>query len=288
MNKILVAVDFSEHTDISCNYAIEIAKINKAEVCLFHACFDKVLTSASGISDTYGINAFINPELNTEIENSANKQMLTLKNKLISNLQNENISGISVNSIITNGDFETDLNTICDDYHPSIVIIGTKGKDQSLNIFGDTANKVIDNLRFPVLAIPEINNYSGIKNIMYAADIHASDHVLIRKTYNLLENSDVNMFCVYIVEKSEYLRAYSKIDELKIVFEKEITEEKLHFDVLEANDKQIEIDRFVKKNNIDLIVFLPHKTNVFQRLFGQNSPKKYFFETNLPLLTIRL
>ncbi len=288
MKKILVAIDFSEHTSITCDYALEIAKINKAEVCLFHTFFDNIVTSTASIPDAYGINPYVNPELNAEIEQNAKLQMLDLQNALILKLQNENVTGVTINTIVTSNDFESDLNDFCDDYHPSLVVIGTRGKGQSLNVFGNTANKLLDELKFPVIALPEIGTFLGFKNIMYATDLHVSDNVLIRKTFNLLENFDINIFCVHIVEKNDYLQAYSKMDELKLEFPKEVEEQKFHCDVLEGNHKQEEIDKFIKTNNIDLIVFLPHKTNIFRRLFGQNFSKKYLFETNLPLLAIRL
>ncbi len=288
MKKILVAIDFSEHTTIACNYALEIAKINKAEIYLFHTYFDKIITSTPSVPDAYSVNPFANPELNADVEQNAKTQMLNLKNDLMSRLQNENVQGVEIKTIVTSSDFEADLIDFCDDYYPSLVIIGTKGEGRSLNIFGDTASRIIDNLKFPVLAVPEINNYPGIKNVMYATDLHASDDVLIRKTFNLLENFDVNMFCVHIVEKRDYLRAYSKMDELKSIYSKENQEEKFYCNVLEGADKHEEIDKFIKEKNIDLIVFLPHKTNLFQRLFGQHFSKKYLFETNLPLLAVRL
>ncbi|NVN94162.1 MAG: universal stress protein [Bacteroidetes bacterium] len=288
MKKILVAIDFSEHTIISCKYAIEIAKINKAEICLFHTCFDNILITNSSIPDAYTVNSFVDPELNSEIKQSANKQMLDLRNDMILKLQNENITRITINTIITNNDFESDLIDFCDDFHPSIVIIGTKGKGESLKVFGTIASKIIDNLRFPVLAVPEIDAFLGVKNVMYTTDLHTSDDVLIRKTFNLLENFDVKMFCVHIVEKNDYLQAYSKMDDLKLIYSKEVDDKKFYCDVLESNNIHDEIDKLIKSNKIDLIIFLPHKTNLFQRLFGQHFSKKYLFETNLPLLAIRL
>ncbi|MFZ4413257.1 MAG: universal stress protein [Bacteroidales bacterium] len=288
MKKILVAIDFSEHTSITCDYALEIAKINKAEVCLFHTFFDKIVTSTASIPDAYGINPYVNPELNAEIEQNARMQMLDLQNALTLKLQNENVTAVTIKTMVTSNDFESDLNDFCDDYHPSLVVIGTRGKGQSLDVFGNTANKLMDELRFPVIALPEIETFLGIKNIMYATDLHVSDNVLIRKTFNLLENFDINIFCVHIVEKNDYLQAYSKMEELKLEFPKETEENKFHCDVLEGIHKQEEIDKFIKLNQIDLIVFLPHKTNIFRRLFGQNFSKKYLFETNLPLLAIRL
>ena len=288
MKKILVAVDFSEHTAIACNNAFEIAKISKAEICLFHTYFDKIAKSMPSIPDAYAVNSFVNFELNAEIEQNAKKQILNLQNDLKAKIQNENISGVEINTIVTSKDFEADIIDFCEDYHPSMLIIGTKGKEQSSNIFGSTASQIIDNLRFPVLAIPDINTFLGIKNIMYITDLHSSDGVLIRRTFNLLENFNINLFCVHIVEKKDYLRSYSKMDELNLNFSKEVQEKKFYCDVLEGIDKHKGIDEFIKANNIDLIVFLPHKTNVFQRLFGQNFSKKYLFETNLPLLAVRL
>ncbi|MFZ4399517.1 MAG: universal stress protein [Bacteroidales bacterium] len=288
MKKLVVAIDFSEHTNITCSYALEIAKINKAEIYLFHTFIDNIISSTSSIPDTYGVNPYLNPEFYMEIEENAKIQMFNLKKDMLLKLQAADFPELPINTILTKNDFETDLINFCEDYHPSLVIIGTKGKGRTLNIFGNTASNIINELRFPVLAVPEIEGFTGIKNIMYATDLHVSDDLLIRKTYNLLENFDVNIFSVHIVEKSEYFKAYKSMEELKLIYTKERDEGKFYCDILESNDKQDEIDEFIKSNSIDLIVFLSHKTNIFQRLFGYNNQIKYFFETNLPLLAIRL
>jgi nucleotide-binding universal stress UspA family protein len=287
MNKILVAVDFSEYTDIACEYALEIAKLNKAEICLIHVYFDRIQSSASVIPDAYGINHFVNAELISDSEKNAEYQLLYIKSDMISKLEKYNLSGIEVNTVVSSGSFESSFFDFCENYHPSIVIIGTKGKDKNPGIFGKAAHKIIEELRFPVLAIPVVASYSGIKNIMYATDLNDYDDVLIRKTYNLLDNFNIHIFCVHIVEKNEYLKAISIMDNLKLTYNKEKQEDRFNCDVFENINKHDEIENFIKENNIHLIVFHPQKTNFFKRLFGQNFSKKYLFETNIPLLAIR-
>ncbi|MCX6230035.1 MAG: universal stress protein [Bacteroidetes bacterium] len=288
MKKILVAVDFSDHTAITCEYAFEIAKVSKAEICLFHTYSDNVLTSGLSIPDALGVNPFVTPSYDLNAEQNATILLDNLKNDLIDKFKEAELPGIKVKSIITNNEFIPDIVKFCEDYHPSVVVVGTRGSGRSKNIFGDTATELINDLKFPVLAIPEIKQFLGIKNVMYATDLHSSDDLLIRKTFNFFDSFDVSLFCTHIVEKDHYLLANSKMFELITAYSKENKEDKFYCDVLEGEDKHEEIDKFIKLKNIDMITFLPHKANIFQRMFGKHFSKKYLFETNLPLLAIRL
>ena len=60
MKKILVPVDFSDHTDITCTYALKFAEAYKAEVNLFHSYFDQIILTDTTFPDSMNMNAVYN------------------------------------------------------------------------------------------------------------------------------------------------------------------------------------------------------------------------------------
>lgn len=288
MNKILVAVDFSSHTAFSCSYALDLAIINKAEILLFHTYSKQFFFAAPSMPDAYEIGPFSNAELNLEAEEMANQQINSLQKELTDKAKLTYDKPIKISTHITNGDFEEDLRDFCNDYHPSVVIVGSKGKGESSSLFGNTAIRIFNRLKYPVLAIPDIEHSKNFDKIMYIADLEFSNDILIRKTFNLMENSNPKIYCVHLAEDNDYLKSFSSKEFLNSEYSKEINNNKFQVDVLEGTDKQEEIDKFIKDNQINMIAIMPHKANLFQRLIGQNKTKKYLFETNLPILAIRL
>ena len=82
MKKILVPVDFSNHTDITCRYAIEFAKAYGAAIMLFHTYFDQIIIADTSFPDTLDMSTIYNEELMKEIFRQAERNMLELEEKL--------------------------------------------------------------------------------------------------------------------------------------------------------------------------------------------------------------
>ncbi|MEI7664149.1 MAG: universal stress protein, partial [Bacteroidota bacterium] len=75
MKKILVPVDFSSHTEITCRYAIEFAKAYSAEIRLFHTYFDQIIIADTSFPDTLDMSTIYNEELMKEIFRQAERNM---------------------------------------------------------------------------------------------------------------------------------------------------------------------------------------------------------------------
>lgn len=284
MKKIVVAIDFSEQSEKIAIFALKLAEINKAEIMLFHTVIKQYYFSSPSIPEAFEFNTLTETNNNDDVLEAAKTKMDTI----ISTISSHSASKIKIAYKITEGIFEDELETFCDDYFPSVIIVGSRGIDQSNFLFGSRAIGIFNKSKFPVIAAPAVEVNACISNVMFIADLESSNSVLIRKTFNKLENCDPKIFCVHLAEDNNYLKAYSSKEYLNSEYTKEIAENKFQCDVLESEDKQEEIDSYIKKNNIGLIVFMPHKANFFQRLIGKNKSKNYLFETRLPILAIRM
>lgn len=280
MKRILVTVDFSPHTIHVCNYALNLAQKFNSEIVLFHTITRRYYMTSPGISDSFELNTYIDSD--KESEKLVQKEMLELREILLSKSK-----GITIKEHITSGDFEDDLNEFCSEYLPSLIVVGSKGKGETLSLFGSLAIRVFNRSSFPVLVVPANENLKQPENIMFIADSISNNSLLIRKTYNLLDLYQPNIYCVNLVEDGNHLKAFAIKEELSNNFADEISKGKFYYDILESYEKQIEIDTFIEKHNIDSIAFMPHKANFFQRLIGKESSRKYVFETNLPIFAIR-
>jgi len=287
MKKILVPVDFSAHTEISCKYALEFLKVFGGEIRLFHTYFDQVILADTSFPDTLDMSTIYNEELMKEIHRQAELNMAELKEKVSQMLKKENLDQVQLETIVVGGEIEHELKDICREYHPDLVIMGTTGKGNNINVWGKVSTFIIDHARVPVLTVPVIKGFRGFGNIMFSADLSEGNTEVISELCTLFSRFDFRLHVVHFLVKTKNTDAYVRMKALQVKFGKEEKEGVIRFSVIEsATDNQKAVDDFVGENKIDLIAFQPHKRSLFYMLFTKNITKKNLFATNIPLLAV--
>lgn len=289
MKKILVPVDFSGHTDITCRYALEFAKSSGAEIKLFHTYFDQIIIADTSFPDTLDMSTIYNEELMKEIFRHAEHNMMELEVKLKNLIIKENLANIIVTSTVTGGELEHELKGICSEFHPDLVVMGTTGKGNNINVWGKVSTFIIDHAKVPVITVPEIKNFRGFETIMFAADLSDGNATTILDLVALFKEFPIKLHVVHFITKSKQTDIYIKMKALQMKFGKEEKSGKISFEVSEvAVDNQKAVDQYVKDKNVDMIAFQPHKRSLLYMFFTKNITKKNLFATNIPLLAVPL
>jgi nucleotide-binding universal stress UspA family protein len=287
MKKILVPVDFSNHTDITCRYAIEFARVYGAEIKLFHTYFDQIIIADTSFPDTLDMSTIYNEELMKEIFRQAETNMAELEEKLKHLIKKENIDNITVSSTVTGGELEHELKGICTEFHPDLVVMGTTGKGNNINIWGKVSSFIIDHAKVPVITVPEIKNFHGFGTIMFAADLTEGNAATISGLIELFAVFSTRIHVVHFITKTKPGEAYVRMKGLQMKFGKEEKTNQISFEVIEvAEDNQAAVDQFVAANKIQMIAFQPHKHSLLYMFFTKNITKKNLFATNVPLLSM--
>jgi len=287
MKKILVPVDFSGHTEITCKYAMELAKTYGAEIHIFHTFFDQIILADTSFPDTLDMSTIYNEELMKEIFHQAERNIKELQDKLESQIKNEKIEHVTIITSLVGGEIEHELKMICKEYHPDMVVMGTRGKGNNINIWGKVSTFIIDHAKVPVLTLPEIKAFKGFKNIMFAADLTESNAQIIPKILELFNSYSIRLSVVHFLNKAKVKDEYNMMKGLQGKFAQEEKQNLIRFEMIEYDeDNQKAIDQYVTGNEIDLIAFQPHKRGLFYMIFTRNITKKNLFATNIPLLAI--
>jgi len=287
MKKILVPVDFSNHTDITCRYALEFGKAYGAEIRLFHTYFDQIIIADTSFPDTLDMSTMYNEELMKEIFRQAERNMEELKEKLGELIMKEHLENITIVSQVAGGEIEHELNLLCNEYHPDLVVMGTTGKGNNLNIWGKVSTYIIDHAKVPVITVPDIRSFHGFQTIMLATDLTGDSASVITRLFDLFEPFPFRLKVVHFMSKSHQSDEYDRMKALQQKFGKEEKANLIDFEMVEvADDNQKAIDHYVVEKKIDLIVFRPHKHSLLSLVFTRNITKKNLFAANVPLLAI--
>jgi len=287
MQKILVPVDFSGHTDITCKYALELAKIEGAEIRIFHTYFDQIFLADTSFPDTLDMSTIYNEELMKEIFHQAERNIKELQEKLESIIIKENLSGITITSTLVGGEIEHELKMVVKEYLPDIVVMGSRGKGNNINVWGKVSTFIVEHALVPVMTIPELKTFKGFKNLLFMADLTDSNPTIITQILGIFKPFLFKLSVVHFLNKTKIKDEYAKMKALQTKFGKEEKQNLIRFEVKEfEDDNQKAIDDYVTSKEIDLIIFHPHKRGLFYMLFTKNITKKNLFATNVPLLAV--
>jgi nucleotide-binding universal stress UspA family protein len=287
MKKILVPVDFSGHTGITCTYAAELAEGNESEIFLFHTYFDQIIITDTSFPDTLNMSSVYNEELLKDIQNQANQMMDSLKASFEQQLAERWPGGCKVSTRVVGGEIEHELKLLCSEYHPDMVIMGTTGKGNTLQVWGKVSTYIMDHAHVPVITVPAIRHFRGFDNIMFASDLGETNEHAIRVLNQLFTPFQSAIHVVHFAPKLRAGESFMKMKALEAKLKNEQNHDRISFQVIEyEEDNQRAIDLFVARNQIDLIGFQPHKRSLLSMLFTKKITRKNLFETNIPMIAI--
>ena len=285
MKKILVPVDFSDHTNITCGYAMEFARAYASELLLFHTYFDQVILTDTTFPDSMNINAVYDEELIREIQKLSEKNMEELHARILDQASREGMGNIRISTRVVGGDIEMELRMVCNDFQPSMVVMGTRGQGRNVNIWGRVSTHIINHAKVPVLTVPELSAVKGFQAVMFAADLSESNAAAIHKVLRTMKPFGSRILVVHFLTGKE--GEAEKMEALRQSFTGETASGLIRFDLVKVEeDNQKALDEFVQNLGVSVIAFQPHKRSVFYNLFTRNLTKKNLFSTHIPLLAI--
>jgi nucleotide-binding universal stress UspA family protein len=290
IRRILVPVDFSDHTSNICNYALGIAHKLKAEVRLIYSYFNPVISNDPYLeSQSYN---FQLESLMASIGNEAKEQMKELKSKIKDQIEKENLTQIKkVTYSLEMGTTETVILNQIDKFKPGLVVMGTKGKGMGISDYiGGVTKKIIDKSSVPVLAIPDKSVFWGIEHVnkvLYATNFEESDYKTLRQLMTMVRPFNMEIFCVHIYSGDSDPFDQLKMEQLRTHFTDEYSDYKITCDMLMNKDTVEGLDAYIKKKDIDLLALSTRKRGIIERLFNPSIAKKMLYHTTIPLLVFQ-
>lgn len=271
MKTILVPTDFSKNANNALNYAIAMAKKEKAKIILMHA-YDIIYLSADAPMEYYaeGLEA---------TKNATQKMLSTLASRMEkSRIKYEivNLQGLPVDSIVD----------IVKQKKVDFVIMGTKGASGLKEVLiGSNTEKVIAKASCPVIAVPEKASFNGVKKIAYATNYRSSDFVVLKQLVKLAQTFKSGIKLVHIAN-GEYTLIHEK-EYMKNFIEK--VKQKTHYnrissELLENEDIGKTLAQYIKKESVDILAVSTKHRSLFERLFSKSITKKLAYHTKVPLM----
>ena len=287
MKRILVPVDFSSHTDISCHYALSVAKVTGAEIILFHSFFDQIYFSDGGFTTGFESGILLTDEIILDFYRQKELKLNQIAEEMKTSLSPSERNSLNITCRMESGDPEVQILNAIHKLEPDLIVMGSGGMGKKRILSGSVARRIIDNTNIPVIAVPDLEEVRRIRNVVYMTTFNPADSDVITEIDTILAPFHVSIFCLHLTGDEDIPAVQQNIKNLADSPLLKKLEGRISFHILDHDDQQETLRNFIVEHEIDLIAFIPHKRNILKSIFFQGITKEDLFLNSIPIMSIR-
>jgi nucleotide-binding universal stress UspA family protein len=270
MKKLIIATDYSKAAVNATRYGVDMAKAIQAGIILFH-----VYQMPVGYSE---IPLTINL---SDLQEAAESGLMRLKNELT-----EQTGGkLMIETEARMGTFSQELEKYCEEKKPYAVVMGSQGTSAAERLLmGSQTVRAMKNLNWPVIAVPPGMSYSGIKKVGLACDFEevvASTPTDEIKT--LLADFRAELHVLNTGSKGNY--------DPEVVYQSGLLQEMLgplkpEYHFIDNKDVDEGIISFCDRNAIDLLLVLPKRHSLLDKLIQRSHTRQLVLHSHTPVMAL--
>lgn len=273
MKVIIVPTDFSATSLNAARYAADMACAAQASLALLHVCnlplgYTEVPLPADAI------------QAQTD---HAMAEIAALKENITVRTQGK----VKIYTEVRMGTVITELLKYCSALQPYAVIMGPHGAGAAERLFfGSTTLSAVRNLGWPLIIVPPAIEFTGIKRIGLACDLKKVEETApIEEIKKLVTGFGATLYVVHVNIEGKNVYGASTVEQSGLL--QELLEE-LHPSYHFLNDAEVArgICEFAEKNRLDLMIAVPKKHNLLEKLFHKSRTKELALCTHVPLMAI--
>jgi len=285
VRRILVPVDFSNHSLKACRLAITMAKQMKAEVTLLHVFYNPAIDVAP--NNDHAAYQLKLSELLHQIEIVSRENMEMVVSDLKAWCKKTRISNVKIVPAFANGRAVLEILEYSLRYNPSLIIMGTRGlsKDKKGG-FGKVTYDILHQAKYPVLAVPDdsVESIRDIKRILYATDFDLFDFSALNRLIAMTSVFATKIHCVHVSIGTKKSWEQAKFQQLHRHLAEQYRDQNITFSHLIGDDLLNSLETYIRDHHIDAIALITHKKEFPSKFFEQSSTRKIFSRIRKPLL----
>lgn len=277
MKKIIVPIDFSEHSEFALKAAAKLAKKFKAEILALHMLemADVMLTSSEGFIDEKTVFFFKLAEQRFE-----------------DFLKKEYLKGIKVTPIIKHFKVFSEVNEIVRNHDADLIIMGSHGTSGVMDLFvGSNTERVVRHADVPVLVIKNDLHNINFKSAVLACDFSDENIRPYLNAVKMMAKLNCKLHMVHVNLPTNSFKTSTEIEKMVIDFfskaDRNLDKMK---DVHYVCDYTVEegVLNFSDKIGTDLILIPTHGRKGLASFFEGSIGEDIANHANLPVMTFKI
>lgn len=278
MKKILVPVDFSEHSEYALEVAATLAKKQDAAIVILHML---------GLSEA----VFTKDDSQEFME--AQFYMKLAKKRFNEFLDKSYLKGITVTETIQNYKIFSEINEVAKEQDIDLIVMGSHGTGGLSEIFvGSNTEKVVRTSEIPVLVIKEQIPNLDIKKVAFGFDFQIENVKAYRTAISFLNSLNADVHLVHVNRPGLKFKSTTEIQEEIAKFLRVADHNKLtgNLETHTVSDYYVEtgVYNFAKKIGADAIAMATHGRSGLAHFFKGSIGENMANHAQMPVLTFKI
>jgi nucleotide-binding universal stress UspA family protein len=270
MKKMIVATDFSTTAFNAARYAVDMAMNIHAQIILLHVYTIPVVYTEVPIAIDHN-----------ELIKGVERDMRIVKEEL----SHAGRGMVNIETVVKPGVFFQELKELCEAEHPYAVVMGSQGSTAAERLFfGSHTIHTMKHLLWPLITVPPTASFKSIKKIGFACDFDkVVTNTPVEEIKMLVHDFNAELHVLNTGKKEEF--------NPDLVFQSGLLQEILitlnpQFHFITHEDIDEGILNFTEDNDIDLLVVLPKRHNLFENLVRKSHSKELILHSHVPVMAL--
>lgn len=277
MKKIIVPVDFSEHSEYALETAAAIAKNHKAEVFVLHMLeLSNAIYTASKSS----------------LSEEAVFYLKLAEKKMDEFLERSYLENVKVTPVVKHFKVFKEINDIVDKHDIDLIVMGSHGASGVKEVLvGSNAEKVVRHSNIPVLIVKHNPILVEFDTAIFASDFSEDAISAYIKARNTFKKLDATMHLIYVNTPDNGFKSSTEIDRLVSGFLKKADGSLENLSAVNiVSDYSVENGVLNFANNIgaDLIAIATHGRTGLAHFFEGSISEDITNHSTLPVMTFKV
>ncbi|WP_270087198.1 universal stress protein [Sphingobacterium sp. SYP-B4668] len=277
MKRILFPTDFSEAANNAFVYALHLAKSINASVYVLHVYELPIYSSMYAGQLDYVQKLYQDLELD-KFDNYKDKVP-----QLHNIAKQYDLDDIEISFIFEKGLFQDVIKTVIKRDAIDMIVMGTTGLNSANGtLIGSNTVNLIRSVSQPVLSVPRLAKFEGIKSIGFTTLFRDADKEPLTELLKIADFFQAQVKLLHVQTK-ENESMPQLLEEWKAIF----NHERLSFHIINSKDVESTALQFIIDENIDFLAVVKRNRNFFDRLFNSSMSQKLAYHSTIPVLVIR-
>jgi nucleotide-binding universal stress UspA family protein len=275
MKTIIVPTDFSPTALNALNYALDMAKSIDANIILLNTWQAPVSYSDAPVSPVTTISI-------DDIRKSSEQRLADLQQDVA------RVTGGNVKVYIEArlGNTVDVLEEMCASVRPFAVVMGSQGSSGIERLLmGSTTLSVIRHLRFPVIVVPPGTEYKEIKKIGLACDFKdVVETIPVEYIRSIVSEFNAELHVLNVNRDGEKYDENAPLESAWL--DSLLGGIKPNYYFVQRDDIVEGINEFSEKHNLDVVIVIPKKHNLIEKIFHKSRSKELVMTAHIPIVSI--
>jgi len=184
------------------------------------------------------------------------------------------------------GDVTEEVKKLCETLHPFAVIIGTRGVSGLGKFFlGSNSLSIIGKVEIPVFVIPPGSTFKPFKKIGLATDMKdVVENMPVAEIRELVNFFNAELHVLNVDYERKHFTKYTPEESLNL--DTMLSGLNHIYNFIENKDIDEGLNEFAARNNIDLLVTLPKKHYLLEKILEKSHTRELIYHTTVTLMCI--